>query len=749
MNINIKEVMKEITLEEKASLCSGADFWNFKGVERLEIPSMMVCDGPHGLRKQEGLTADMLGMGESIKAVCFPTASALASSFDRELLNKVGKSIGTECQSENIGVVLGPGVNIKRSPLCGRNFEYFSEDPYLSSEVATAYIQGVQSMNVGTSMKHYLANNQETKRMTADSIVDERTLYEIYLASFEGAVKNAQPKSVMCSYNKINGTYAAENKTALTEILREKWGFEGCVITDWGAVKDRVTGIKAGLDIEMPGNGGFTDAQIVEAVKNGSLDEKDLDATVERILKMIEFCTSNRSGNIVFDHEKDHILAGEVEKECAVLLKNEEQILPLSSEAKVAFIGAFAEKPRFQGSGSSYINCKYKTSVLEASKGNENITFAKGYEEKDEENEFLLQEAIQCAKEAEVAVVFAGLPNSFESEGFDRKHLGMPENQNNLIKKIAKIQPNLIVVLHNGAPVEMPWNANVKAILEMYLGGENVGTATYDLLYGKANPSGKLAETFPLKLSDNPSYLNFPGSHDRVEYREGIYVGYRYYDKKEMDVLYPFGHGLSYSKFTYDDIRLNKTSMIDQEELKVSVTITNRGDRVGKEVVQVYVTDKETTIDRPLNELKGFQKIELQPGESKEVNFSLGKRAFAYYNTILHDWHVETGEFVINIGSSSRDIRLQKSVIIESTVDIPVTFNRYSTFGDIIQTKKGQAIFEAMMVSQTDAATIPEMGKGSDEMVAAMMYETPLSTMVSFGGMKEEQIQELLNALNN
>ena len=750
MKENVNLILSQMTLEEKAGLCSGLDFWHFKGVERLGVPALMVCDGPHGLRKQEE-EADMMGVNESIPAVCFPSASAMAASFDRELLWKVGETLGEECRAEQVAVLLGPGMNSKRSPLCGRNFEYYSEDPYHSSEMGTAFVKGVQSQGVGTSTKHFLANNQEYDRMGSNSVVDERTLHEIYLASFEGAIKEAKPATVMCSYNKINGTFASENKEMLTDILRNKWGYEGCVITDWGAAKDRVKGIRAGLDIEMPGGNPLSEQKIIKAVKSGELDEKELDVTVERILRLISFCTQEDGKEHVFDRDKDHRIAGAVEKECAVLLKNE-SLLPLKETQKMVFIGEFAMRPRYQGSGSSHINSKQVTSALDAAKGNPNICYVRGYEENGAENEPLLLEAIKAAKEAEAVVIFAGLPNVLETEGLDRSHMQMPENQNRLIREVANVQGNVVVVLHNGSPIEMPWIDDVKAVLEMYLGGENVGDAAYELLYGKANPCGKLAETFPVKLSDNPSYLNFPGHSHEVHYQEGIYVGYRYYDKKEMEVLFPFGHGLSYTTFCYDHMELSRAELTEDEELKAFVQVTNTGDYKGKEVVQIYISDKESTFDRPIRELKGYQKVELAPGETKTVEITLDKRAFAYYNTVLHDWHVETGEFVIEAGSSSRDIRLQETVMVHSLTEVPMVFERYSTVGEILATEKGRAVLSPLMqaisLAGGDIQTTDAMGEGSEAMVQAMMESMPVGNLVNFGAITEEQLEQVLTALN-
>ena len=614
----IKDLIAKMTLEEKAAMCSGADFWHTESCERLEIPASMVSDGPHGLRKQDD-KADHLGVNESIKAVCFPAGCGTAASFNRDLLYHMGETLGNECQAEGVSVILGPAVNIKRSPLCGRNFEYYSEDPLVASEIAGSLIRGVQSKHVGTSLKHFLANNQETRRMSVNEIIDERTLNEIYLAAFEGAVKKAKPWTVMCSYNRINGTYAAAHHKYLTETLRDKWGFDGYVMSDWGAVNDRVEDLKAGLDLEMPSSMGVNDKLIVEAVQNGTLEEQVLDTAVERILNIVYRYTENRDTKAVFDLDHDHEVAKKVAEETIVLLKNE-NVLPLTEGEEIAFIGKYAKKPRYQGGGSSHINSHKITGALDAAEaaGNTHIVYAQGFDDKeDKTDEVLLAEAVETAKKAKAAVIFAGLPDAFESEGFDRKHMRMPDCQNELIERVAAVQPNTIVVLHNGAPVEMPWADRVKGILEAYLGGQAVGGAEYDILFGKVNPSAKLPETFPKQLEDNPSYLAGFGEGDHVEYREGIFVGYRYYDKKKMDVLFPFGYGLSYTTFAYSNLCLDKKTMKDTEELTVSVDVTNTGDRTGKEVVQLYVADKESTVIRPVKELRDFVKIELAPGETK------------------------------------------------------------------------------------------------------------------------------------
>ncbi len=683
----LRELISQMTLEEKAGMCSGGDFWHTKAVERLGIPAYMVSDGPHGLRKQDE-EADHLGVNESIKAVCFPTACATSASFDRELLEKMGEALGKECQAVRVGTILGPAANIKRSPLCGRNFEYFSEDPYLATEMASAHIRGVQSQNVGTSLKHYLANNQEYRRLTSSSEIDERTLREIYLAAFEGAVKNQKPWTVMCSYNRVNGLHVSDSREYLTDILRDEWGFDGYVMSDWGAVNDRVKGLQAGLELEMPASGGENDKLIVEAVKNGSLDEAVLDQAVERILNIVYRYEENAKPDTIWDMDADHELSRRIEEECIVLLKNE-KILPLENRGSIAFIGKYAKKPRFQGGGSSHINCFQVESAMDAVKNRAygiraNIQYVDGYEDgKDEIDTELVRRAVVAASQAEVAVIFAGLPDSFESEGYDRQHMSMPKCQNYLISEVAKVQPNTVVVLHNGSPVEMPWIHDVKAVLEVYLGGQAVGGATVNVLFGKVNPSGKLAETFPLRLQDNPSYLNFPGEKNRVEYREGIFVGYRYYDKREMEVLFPFGHGLSYTDFAYSNLHVSADTIRDTDTLTVSVDVKNTGKTAGKEVVQLYVRNPKGTAIRPVRELREFAKVFLKPGQTKTVTFELGKRAFSYFNTEIHDWYAESGAYGIEIGASSRDIRLTRTVTVESTVRLPFTVDFNTTLDEL------------------------------------------------------------------
>ena len=752
----IQEIIENMTLEEKAGMCSGEDFWHTKAVERLGIPAMMVSDGPNGLRKQD-LNAEQVGINESIQAVSFPAGCATASSFDRSLLNRLGEALGEECQAENIGVVLGPAANIKRSPLCGRNFEYFSEDPYLATEIAAAQIHGIQSKNVGSSLKHYLANNQETRRMTVSSEIDERTLREIYLAAFEGAVKKEKPWTVMCSYNQINGVFASENPTYLTEVLRGEWGFDGFVVSDWGAVNDRIASIKAGLDLEMPTSNGINDARIVKAVKTGILEETILNQAVERILNLVFRYQENRDEKAIFDLNQHHKLAARIEEESAVLLKNE-NILPLQENEDIVFIGKYAEKPRYQGGGSAHINSYKVTSALESVRDMNNIIYCKGFDDQEDiVDEALLKEAIEAARTSKVAVVFAGLPDSFESEGFDRSHMKMPNCQTVLIEEVAKVQPNIVVVLHNGSPVEMPWIHHVKAVLEMYLGGQAVGEATCNLLFGRANPSGKLAETFPFKLEDNPSYLFYPGEKDIVEYREGIFVGYRYYDQKNMEVLFPFGHGLSYTTFAYSNLKLSNDSIKDTDALTLSVDITNTGTMAGKEVVQLYVADKESKVIRPIKELKGFEKIALLPNETKKVTFTLDKRAFAYFDTRIHDWHVETGEFELMLGKSSREIVLTKMIYVESSVILPIIYTLNSTIGDVQKDPKAYKclapVIDSYMEYVKTSNVDTEVTKAaiSDEMLEANMEYMPLRAILSFsdGLFSLEDIQAHIDQANH
>ena len=757
----IRSIISQMTLEEKAGMCSGADFWHLKGIERLGIPSVMVTDGPHGLRKQaEG--GDHLGINESEKAVCFPAGCATAASFDRELIKRQGETIGHECQAMNVSTILGPAMNIKRSPLCGRNFEYYSEDPYVSSELAAALIEGVQNKNVGTSAKHFLANNQEKRRMTNSSNVDERTLREIYLASFEGAVKKAKPWTVMSSYNRINGEFVGDSHEFLTKILRDEWGFDGYVVSDWGAVNDRVKALKAGLDLEMPHGSDENDEMIVKAVQSGELDEKTLDLTCERILNIIFRYTENREKTAVFDYEKDHETAAEVESECMVLLKNENNILPLDSSKKIAFIGKYAKTPRYQGGGSSHINSWKVESALEAAKSIKelaNVTFAEGYQdEKDEVVKELQDEAVKTAAEADIAVLFLGLPDNFESEGYDRKHMNLPNCQNELVQKILEVQKHVVVVLHNGSAVLMPWKDQVEGILEAYLGGEAVGRAVAEILAGIKNPCGRLAETFPLRLEDTPCYLTYGKGFDNADYQEGVFVGYRYYTSRKMNTAFPFGYGLSYTTFEYSNLRVDKKEMTDQEMVQVSVNVKNTGKRSGKTVVQLYVGAPETEVIRPVRELRGFEKIFLEAGEEKTVTFTLDERAFAYWNTTIHDWYVEDGTYNVMIGEDADKMCMSEEIIVHGTREIPKTYSLNTCLGELMRDPKAQAVMGPFMqgMAQNDAAKDMAEAQENDtsgavnqEMMAAMMDGMPLRQLLSFvPGITREMLEQMVNALN-
>lgn len=772
--LDVKKLVNELTLEEKASLCSGADFWHTKAIDRLNIPAAMVSDGPHGIRKQESL-ADHMGVAESIKAIGFPTASAMACSFDRDLLHKVGDALGEECVAEDLAVLLGPGINMKRSPICGRNFEYYSEDPVVAGELGAAFVNGVQEHGVGTSLKHFAANNQEWRRMSISAEIDERTLREIYLAAFETVVKKAQPWTIMCSYNRINGVYSCENDWLLNKVLRDEWGFEGLVMTDWGAMDERVPSLKAGLDLEMPDCHGETDKLIVKAVQSGELEESVLDTAVERILTMVDKYLTARKGidpaSMVhplpssvergYDVAAHHALARTTAEQSAVLLKNED-ILPLQKDKKIAFIGEFAKVPRIQGGGSSHINNTWIESALDAV--GDSVSYAQGFHiDEETTDETLLQEAITLAKESDVAVIFAGLPDSFESEGFDRTHLNMPANQNELIARISEVQPNVVVVLHSGSPIAMPWLDKVAGVLQMYLAGQASGGAAVNLLFGDATPCGKLAETFPLHLEDNPSYLNFPGNREKVCYQEGVFIGYRYYDKKKMDVLFPFGYGLSYTDFTYSNMKVTVNGknaadvdvIKETDEIVVSADITNTGNCDGAEIVQLYIKNPVVYEIRPEKELRDFAKVFLKAGETKTVTFMLNARAFSYYETRIHDWYAESGDYEILLASSSRDIRLQYTVSITGSKKIPFVADYVTTCEDVeLFAKDGSALDEMLRRSgfaeATDHDGDDSMGSGTADMMKAMFTGTPLHSILSFSSeeLTYEDIQDTIRKLN-
>lgn len=659
MNVNnkAKDLVSQMTLEEKAGLCSGKNFWETKGIARLGIQDHMLTDGPHGLRKQLG-GSDHLGINKSVPATSFPTAATSACSFDSELLHEMGEALGEKCIREQVSVILGPGANIKRSPLCGRNFEYFSEDPYLAGEMAAAWIDGVQSKGIGTSLKHFAANNQETRRMSIDSVVDDRALHEIYLTAFEKAVKQSQPWTVMCSYNKINGTYASDNKWLLTDVLRTDWGFQGLVVTDWGANNNRVKALNAGTDLEMPYSGEENTKRIIAAVKNGEIPKEQVDAAairvVEMALKAQETMEQAQKVPSTRNEQMDHELARKIARESMVLLKNK-GILPLKKEAKVLFLGKMAKEPRYQGAGSSKIVPSFLDNAYDAA-------VEAGYLVEYEPDYKKVESAEALAKEAEAVVIFAGLPDEYESEGYDRTNMDMPEEQNQLIEAVANVNQNVVVVLQCGSPVTLPWKNQVAGILLAYLGGQAGGHATVDLLWGNENPCGKLAETWPVSLDDTPCRKYFPGHTKSVEYRESIYVGYRYYDTVKCPVNYPFGYGLSYTTFEYKNMTVVEKA---KNRFEVQVTIQNTGSHTGKEIVQLYIEKKSSKLFRAEKELKGFTKVELSPGEEKIVILKLSEESFRYYNSVEKQFCVEGGEYTVLAGASSRNLPLSAKVEVQ------------------------------------------------------------------------------------
>lgn len=780
------DIISQMTLEEKASFCDGADFWNLQSCERLGIKSIMVTDGPHGLRKKKE-KKDSGELMSSNPATCFPTAVTTAASWDPDLIYEMGQALGEECLEEKVSVLLGPGANMKRSPLCGRNFEYFSEDPYLAGKMAASFINGVQSKGIGTSLKHFAANSQECRRMTVDSVVDERALREIYLTAFEIAVKEAQPWTVMNAYNRLNGTYCAENKWLLSDVLKKEWGFKGIVVTDWGAENDRVEGLKAGQELEMPTSSGRGAKQICEAVRNGKLDEKILDEAVDAVLDLIIRGNENKR-DYKFDKKEHHALARKIAGNSMVLLKNEDNILPLKKNLKYAVIGEMAKSPRYQGAGSSLINpLKIDNAFDELMDNGVSMTYCAGYDKKsDRPDDVLIGEAVAAARNADIAVIFAGLTETYEAEGFDRSHISLPESHNELIREVAKVNKNTVVVLSGGSPVTMPWLSDVKAVLNGYLGGEAGGSAVVDILLGKVNPSGKLAETYPCMLADVPCVNYFPGTTVTTEYRESVYIGYRYYDTAKKDVLFPFGYGLSYTTFEYSDLKLSKKKIKDTDTLKVSFKIKNTGSAAGAEIAQVYVSDVDSTIFRPEKELKGFKKVFLNPGEETTVEIELDKRSFAFYNVLVHDWCVESGDFVIKVGASSRDIKLEGKVNVSAQeVEIPdyrqsapqyytadvrnVSDSQFeAVLGRPIPANKRDNAAELDLTSTLEDANFTKQGKfvnnvidkavntflSSDDanrgMIKAMALQIPIRNFISMsmGVFSDTMAQGLLDILN-
>ena len=692
MTTDIQSIIAQMTLEEKAALCIGANAWTTTPVERLGVPEMIVSDGPHGVRR----VPDVHSMGmKSLPATCFPTASCLASTWDVDLIKQMGIALGEECIALNVDVLLGPGVNMKRSPLGGRNFEYFSEDPYLAGELAASYIDGVQSKGVGVSLKHFAANNQEFQRFSISAEIDERTLREIYLPAFEKAVKQAKPWTVMCSYNKVKGTFASEHHQLLTEILKDEWGFEGLVVSDWGAVRNRVAALRAGLDWEMPGPQDRRVKAVVEAVNSGQLDESLLNESVRRILRIV-FKAKETPKVGSFDAHAHHELAHKIASEGMVLLKND-GILPIQGQQHIAVIGRSAEKAHFQGGGSSHINAT-KVAMpfmeLQSRADNAELTYAEGYPADNSFRQDLIDQAVILAQSADLALLYIALPSFKESEGYDRHDLDLTEQQIALIKAVANVQPKVIVVLNNGAPVAMSaWIDSVSAVLEGWMMGQAGGAALADILFGRVNPSGKLGETFPLKLSDTPSYTNFPGDAGKVYYGEGLFIGYRYYDAKQMPVLFPFGYGLSYTTFEYSSAKVSAQNFKDADGVTVTVDVTNTGNLAGKEIVQVYVHDRKSGLIRPEKELKGFVKVELQPGETKSVSIQLDFRSFAYYHPKYKQWITEDGDFDLLVGASSADIRARLPVKLESTLNLPCILDQESTMREWLADPRGNVVF--------------------------------------------------------
>lgn len=656
------ELVSQMTLEEKASLLSGEDFWRLKGVARLGLPMITVTDGPHGLRKQPD-SSDHLGINPSVPATCFPTASATACSFDRELMREIGAAIGEECCEEDVAVVLGPGLNIKRSPLCGRNFEYISEDPYLTGELAAAFVKGVQNLDVGVSVKHFALNNQETRRMTCESVCDERAMREIYLAGFERAVKQSDPWTVMCAYNLVCGKFASDSRLLLTDILRDEWGFTGTVVTDWGALNDKLEAVRAGCDLEMPVVSRTNDKLIVKAVKEGKLAEAEVGACAARVVELILKSQSRKK--LSGTKRAHHALARRAEAESAVLLKNEDKLLPGNPAQRAAVIGAFARTPRYQGAGSSRINpTRMDNACDELAARGLTFDYAPGYSlANDDIDEVLIDEACEAAKGKDIVCLFAGLPDRYESEGFDREKLDMPPSHIRLIERVSEVNPNLAVILSGGSVIDMAWEGRAKAILMGYLGGQAGAGGVADILLGRTSPSGKLAESWCEKLSDNPSYAYFPGYAKTVEYRESIYVGYRYYDKAKKRVRYPFGYGLSYTAFEYSNLRVEGG---EGNSFTVRVDVKNVGEVAGAEIVQLYVAPPEGALYRAAQELKGFTKLTLAPGEVKTAIFTLTGRDFACWDANAHGWHVEAGAYELRAAASSRDIRLSVSVDVKA-----------------------------------------------------------------------------------
>lgn len=740
------EIVAELTLEEKASLASGADFWTTKPVERRGIPSIMLTDGPHGVRKQrEG--SDHLGIADSVPATCFPPAVALGSSFDPGLLERVGIALGEESLAEGVGVLLGPGINIKRSPLCGRNFEYLSEDPLVSGVLGSALVRGLQSQGVGASLKHFAANNQESDRMRVSADIDPRPLREIYLRGFQRVVEDAQPWTVMCSYNRLNGVYTSEDPWLLTSVLRDEWGFDGLVVSDWGAVNERVAGLVAGLDLEMPSSDGRTDAELVAAVRDGSLDQSVLDNAARRNVELVQKAMKGARGDASYDVDAHHALAREVAGASIVLLENEGGVLPLARETSVAVIGELARTPRYQGAGSSLISPTRLDNALDeirvlAADGAD-VSFAAGYGGGGEAAAELTAEAVAAASAADTVLLFLGVPAEQESEGFDRDDLELPADQLALADAVVAANPRTVVVLSNGGVVRLSGLAGrVPAIVEGWLLGQAGGGALADVLYGVVNPSGRLAETVPVRLADSPAFLDFPGEASHVRYGEGLFVGYRWYDARELEVSFPFGHGLSYTTFAYSDASVTT----DASGLTVRVTVTNTGERDGAEVVQVYTSLPGSAVVRAPRELKGFAKVSLAAGASREVEVHVRREDLAYWDIRVDRWHVEGGSYTVEVGASSRDIRSTVSIDVDGDpAGVPLTMN--SSIGEVLaHPVAGPIVMQAF--SSGDGGVAGSLM--ADPSMFKMMASFPIGRLASFPGMPVggDQVEQLLAMAN-
>jgi beta-glucosidase len=720
--------ISQLTLEQKASLLSGKDFWTTKNIDEVGIRSIMLTDGPHGVRMQAG-DADHLGINDSVPSTCFPLAVAVGSSWNPAVAARLGAAVGNEGRALGVSVILGPGVNIKRSPLCGRNFEYYSEDPYLSGTLGAAHVTALQETGPGASVKHFAVNNQETERMRISADVDERTLREIYFPAFERVVTEAMPATVMCSYNKINGVYASRNRSLLTDVLRTEWGFEGAVVSDWGAVSNRVESVHAGMDLEMPGSGGATDQQIVDAVRAGTLDEAQVDDSVRRVLELIERA-QDPSGEI--DVDDHHALARELAADSIVLLKNDNNALPVLAKTTVAVIGTFAETPRFQGGGSSHINPTRVDSALDemrlqAKLSGSTVEYAAGFGFGDsDDSDALRDEAVLIAGRADVAIVFAGLSDREESEGYDREHLTLPVDQIELIRSVAAVATRTVVVLSNGGVVSLEgWHDDVDAIVEGWLLGQAGGSAVSDLLFGVVNPSGHLAETIPMRLEDNPSWLNFPGEQGHVRHGEGVFVGYRYYTSANLPVRYAFGHGLSYTTFSTDSLTVE---IRDDTTVDVEVKVTNTGSRAGKHVVQLYVGGGDAPVKRPVRELRRYAKVELQAGESTVVRFVLDHRAFAYWDTEFERWLVAKGTYAIQIGSDASTVLHSKDIVLKGD-SVVRTLTMDSTVGDWF----GHPVVGPLLTKDMTAGLSEEQAAHGDSSQELKMVESmPMQQFLAF-----------------